>query len=183
LLEDFIYKLGVCKDDGKVMCVDYNGNVFPAMWSKHGLTQSGNIFLDSFSKIKEHEARDPFVKAEREEGVGYIVDIAGEVEPRLLTIAKKTNVPARLIGEIVKDPALLLYVTKRILKEDLETGLAAYDMGGGLLELSREALQKEYSTATGKLPIPIADARAASAQKNILIIFPLCKHIPFCHRI
>ncbi len=123
ILSRRIHTEGTC-DNAKLLVVNSTGDAFfDYSNDAFDCLPSGNIYRDSFQQIKEREDRDPFIRALREEGIGYVLDIASEVEPKIEKEIDKYNRPTWAVIEILRRPDLLLYVTRRLIQEDFSLGL------------------------------------------------------------
>ena len=176
LLDQRIYNMGLCGDD-KEMEIDFAGNVF--ICPEVGAMPSGDVYKDSFRQIEEKEDNNPLVRALREEGVGYVLDIASEVEPDLIESANKYNNPYGIIRDIAENPGLLFYVIRRLIQEDIRAGLIDKDSlkGDGLLSKTKDELRMEYAESSKK-PLPVINKEERKKLVVLTIVEdPILAHV------
>lgn len=168
LLKCSCQELGICENARKVE-IHYSGNVMLDSYIPQ--ISSGNIYKDSFGQIRERENHNPFIRALRTEGIGYVLDIALEVEPELTERIDKYNNPIGVIIEIMKKPELLYYVVKRLIQEDIRSDLIdAQSLNGADLALAaKEDFQLEYYKISKK-KIPLQHKKADKDKTVVLTI-------------
>jgi len=170
LLKYKCIELGMC-GNARRNIIDYSGNV--VIDDVTFQIPSGNIYKDSFNQIRERENHNPFIRVLRTEGIGYVLDIALEVEPKLIKRIDKYNNPDGAIIEIMQNPKLLYYVVKRLIQEDIRSDLIDIQSlnGNGLVLTTKKDLQLEYYKISKK-KIPLQHKKAEQDKTVVLTIIP-----------
>lgn len=117
----------------------YQGSDFEDVWSV------GKIGEDNLENIIRQLERDPLARAINK-NFGKVVTLAIEVDSRLKGRISLNPDGREVMIKIIKDPAMRLYLTKRLIWEEWQEGLCPEEVVKDLgLNIPLERLKEEYN--------------------------------------
>ncbi|MFH1790914.1 MAG: 4Fe-4S cluster-binding domain-containing protein [Candidatus Omnitrophota bacterium] len=146
LIDDYMGILG--HTSNTPLIIDTLGETrFAGEYGAHMAISLGNILTNSPEQIQARQWQDPFVRAvhSEKEGPPRIIALASEVIPDFAARVERYNAVRGTWHAVLENAPLLLYVTKRLIQEDIRAGkLKPTGTLKAIADTSQDSLKRQY---------------------------------------